>query len=604
MNIQSLMKVWRQWMRPNQAVESFRSQRSKFLSVAFFVIFFIVAIRAITIQVLSPSADNLENLARRQYQTKIDLAPYRGNIYDRRGEPLAISIRRPSFYINPRVFDPNRAQVKKLAKILDMSSKKVQEIADKKSYFAWLARKIDRNQADQINELKIEGLWEISEPSRFYPSGLEMAPLLGNVGIDNNGLSGLELAYEKVLKGDNLTTFRHRDARGKPIYSDTILASPEKTGQNIVLTIDSAIQDIAQTALEKGIAAATAKTGFAIVADPHTGRILALANHMAGKRLDAKEDERQRNFGLADTFEPGSVIKPLLIGKVLDAGLVKMDEVHNTHNGFFQEGSIRIHDDHGAPMMTTEEVIAHSSNIGTFKIVRRLGPERLYKTYLDLGFTQKDQLMGIAGQSRGRLTNPKHWAPSQFANLTFGQGIAVTGLEMVQAYGAIANGGTLMKPYIIDHVESAEGGMVQTNSSEILRRVYSPEAAFKIRQVLQQTVEEGTGSNAKLAEYTSGGKTGTAQKFDVKSHSYPAGLRIAGFIGIAPVSDPHLVIYVVIDEPGAKSGYGGLWAAPVFKEIAEESLRYLNVAPDKVESKDVVAKGAPADAKTRARSQQ
>jgi cell division protein FtsI (penicillin-binding protein 3) len=598
LNIQSLMKLWRQWTRPKQAVESFRSQRSKGLSIGFFVVFAIVAVRAVTIQVLSPSADILENLARRQYQSKIDLAPYRGNIYDRRGEPLAISIRRPSFYINPRVFDPNKEEVKKLAKILNLPPAKVKAIADKKSYFAWMARKLERSQADQINELKIEGIWEISEPSRFYPSGLQMAPILGTVGIDNNGMSGLELAYEKILKGDNLTTIRHRDARGKPIYQDSILATPEKTGQNIVLTIDSAIQDIAQTALEKGLLEAQAKSGFALVSDPHTGRILAIANKSLRPHAGVTEDETLRNFGLADTFEPGSVVKPLLIGKVLDAGLVKMDEVHNTYNGFYREGSIKIHDDHPAATMTTEDVIAHSSNIGTFAIVRRLGPERLYNSYMDLGFTKPEQLMGIAGQSRGRLSRFEKWAPSRFANLAFGQGIAVTAMEMVQAYGAVANGGTLMKPYIIDHIESAEGGMLEARSSEMLRRVYSPEAAFKIRQVLQKTVDEGTGSKAKIAEYTTAGKTGTSQKFDISIHAYSPNLRLAGFIGFAPATDPHLVIYVVVDEPGTKTGYGGTLAAPIFKEIAEESLRYLNVAPDKVVvPKDVLAKGVPNSAK-------
>lgn len=598
MNIQSLKLVWRQWRRPNQAVESFRSQRARLLSIVFFALFFVAAVRAITIQVLSPSSDILEGLGRRQYQTKIELAPYRGNIYDRRGEPLAISIRRPSFYTNPRVFEPSRDQVKALAKILKIPPQKITAISKKKSYFAWLARKIERSQAEQINELRIDGLWEISEPSRFYPGGREMAPILGGVGIDNNGLSGLELSYEQVLKGESLTTFRHRDARGKPIYSDSILASPEKTGKNIVLTIDSAIQDIAQTALEKGIANAQAKSGFAIVSDPHTGRILALANHMAGKRAGVTQDESQRNFGLADTFEPGSVVKPLLIGKVLDAGLVKMEEIHNTYDGYYREGSIRIHDDHGAPKMSTEEIITESSNIGTFNIVRRLGPERLHRTYLDLGFTKKDQLLGISGQSRGRLSPYQKWAPSRFANLSFGQGIAVTALEMVQAYGAVANGGTLMKPYLIDHIESPEGGMLEAHSSEILRRVYSHETAFKLRQVLQKTVDEGTGSHARLVEYTSAGKTGTSQKFDIVTHAYSPTLRIAGFIGFAPVGDPHLVIYVVIDEPGAKTGYGGLWAAPVFREIAEESLRYLNVAPDKVFVKDVIAKGTSTDAKT------
>ncbi|MBC7661771.1 MAG: penicillin-binding protein 2 [Chitinophagaceae bacterium] len=552
-----------------------------------------MSIRAVIILVLSPSADILDKLANGQYQTKIELAPYRGNIYDRRGEPLAISIRKPSFFINPRVFDPTPEEIRKIAKILNQTPQKIKEIAAKKGYFAWLARKVEKTQADQINELKIKEIAEIAEPSRFYPSGFEMAPILGTVGIDNNGMSGLELAYEKILKGDKLTTYRNRDARGKAIYQDSILASPEKTGQNIVLTIDSAIQDIAQTALEKGLLAADAKSGFAVVSDPHTGRILALANHSLKRHAGSNEDESQRNFALADTFEPGSVVKPLLIGKVLDAGLVRMDEQFNTYSGFYHEGSIKIHDDHPLPSMTTEEVITHSSNIGTYQIVRRLGPERLYNAYQDLGFTKPEQLMGISGQSRGRLSHWEKWAPSRFANLAFGQGIAVTAMEMVQAYGAIANGGTLMKPYIIDHIESPEGGMVEAHSSEVLRRVYSPEAAFKIRGVLQKTVEEGTGGKAKIAEYTTAGKTGTSQKFDITTHTYSPKLRVAGFIGFAPATDPHLVIYVVVDEPDAGKGYGGTWSAPIFKEIAEESLRYLNVAPDKVVPEKDKEKVAP-----------
>lgn len=591
MKIQALKQLWKRSLRPNQGVEAFRPSRSHGLSILFFVVFGIIAVRAMTIQIFSPSADILEKIARNQYQTKIDLAPYRGNIYDRRGEPLAISIRRPSFYVNPRAFDPSPAQTKKLSAALNIPSKKIRSLAKRKNYFAWLARKVERQNADAVNRLEIEGLYEISEPARYYPNGRELTHLLGNVGIDNNGLSGLEYGYDKTLMGEKLSTYRNKDARGKLIYQDSLLALPEKTGRNIVLTIDSAIQDIAQKAMVKGLENAQAKSGFAIVSDPHTGRILAIANATRVHSKDVSiEVQDARNYALSNVYEPGSVVKPLLIAKALEAGVVSLDEVHNTYNGVYREDKWKIHDDHPEPSMTTTEVVTKSSNIGTYNIMKRMGTEAVHQAYMDFGFTSSEQMLDFPGQMRGRIDAAKSWKGNRFATICFGQGMTVAALELVQAFSSIANGGSLMKPYLIDHIESPEGVMIESGSSEVLRRVLKPEFASRARSLLQETVESGTGRFAKLTEYTSAGKTGTSQKVDPQTRRYSDTMRTASFIGFAPATDPHLTIYVVVDEPGKRPGTGGLWAAPIFREIAEASLRYLNVAPDKIVQKEDLAK--------------
>lgn len=589
-----LLKKLRRRSKASQATEAFQDGRDRILILIFLACFVIVALRAITIHIFSPSADILENLARRQYQNKIDLSPYRGNIFDRRGEPLAISIRRPSYYVNPRIFDPSAKEIKALSSILGFSPKKIRQIAGRTNYFAWLARKVEIAQAQKINSLGIKGLFEISEPARYYPNGSDLSHLIGFVGLDNKGLHGIELGYDHFLQGEMLTAHHNRDARGDSIYRDSILALPEKTGKNLVLTIDSAIQNIAQVALVKGLERAKARGGFAIVSDPHTGRILAIANAPSGAvdSLQRIRPEHLRNRALTDLFEPGSVIKPLVIGRALEDRLTTMEEVHNTFNGSYKEDGWRrpIHDTHGAPTMTTEEILIESSNIGTYRIIKRLGPEKLASSLKDFGFTQRDQQIGFPAQSFGRIERWQSWHPVRFANIAFGQGFEATGLEVVQAFGAIANGGNLMRPYLVDHIESAEGAMLENHGSEVIRRVLRPSTALQLRQVLQKVVEVGTGGNARLSQYTSAGKTGTSEKVDPATKAYSDHLRIASFIGFAPCVDPHLVIYVVVDEPGNKPYYGGTWAAPVFKEIAEESLRYLNVAPDKLPIKEVLAK--------------
>lgn len=575
------------WKRqPRFQPGAFVSHRAEWIAKSAVLIFCGITLRAITIHLFPSSSDALQNIAERQYQRHLELAPYRGTIFDRRGEPLAISMRTPSLFVNPRVFSVNAKEAIQLGSILQMPPDKVVQIANKKNYFAWLKRRLPKDAAQKAMDLKIKGLYQVMEPARYYPAGFSASHLLGYVGSENRGLMGIEQAYEKTLRGNTVAINESRDARGKTIFLQSAHAAPEKSGQSIYLTIDRAIQEISEKALDHGIKAARAKDGFAIVADPHTGRILAMANSPgfdpnSQKKIDP---ETTRNHAVGDLFEPGSVVKPFVVAHAIAQKKVKITDSFFCENGVLREQTFRIRDSHAAKTLTLPEVLIHSSNICTYKIAKTLGPEKLAETFADFGFGMPTNLLEFPGKSVGRLSDWREWRPVRFANVAFGQGFVTSGLEIVRAYSALANGGTLLEPYIVDKIESSEGETTFVNSTKVIKRVLDPQLAREMRGILQRVVEEGSGKKAHMAEFTAGGKTGTTEKVDPKLKAYSADLRIASFAGFAPVADPHLVIYVVIDEPHIKPYFGGTWAAPVFKEIAEESLKYLNVAPDQVPS--------------------
>lgn len=580
-----ILKAWRKKSRRAPRIQpgSFVDKRGRIIAAGCFVTLGILSLRATTIHLFPPSSESLQSMADRQYQRHLELSPYRGTIYDRRGEPLAMSIRMPSLFVNPRVFQVSRREAQKLGALLDMSPEKVSEISEKKSYFSWLKRKVPKDVAARVAELKIKGLHQVMEPSRFYPSGGAAAHVIGSVGIDNSGLMGMEKQFDRVLRGQTVRVDESRDARGRTIFLQSANAAPEKSGQNLHLTLDKAVQEIAEHALEKGVRQARAKSGFAIVSDPHTGRIMALANYPVfdpnnQKSLDLSAT---RNHALSDVFEPGSVVKPFVVASALANNKVTMDEVFDCDNGVYREPGLRIRDSHPSKTLTVEDVLVESSNICTYKIAQRLGPERLHQTFLDFGLGTPASLLEFPGKAVGRLTPWQNWKTVRFANISFGQGFITTGLEIIRAFGALANGGNLMEPYLVDRIESADGEVHFSHAASVVRRVIEPEVARKMRMALRSVVDRGSGSRAQMAAYSAGGKTGTTEKVDPRTRAYAADLRLASFAGFAPVEDPHLVIYVVVDEPGVKPYYGGVWAAPVFKEIAENTLRYLNVAPDK-----------------------
>lgn len=566
----------------------FHHFRAGMFSVFVFSFLAVLVARAVVIHVFPPSKDSLQSIADKQYQRHLELAPYRGTIFDRRQQPMAISVRKSSYAVNPRVFDPTPKELDTIANILGTSSKAVKEIGEKKSYFAWLARRVSQDAAAELNKLDLAGIYEVTEPARFYPSSSSAAHLIGYVGSENTGLLGLEQQYERDLRGQTVRMSPSKDARGKTIFLTAPNAAPEKTGNNIYLTIDRAIQEITEDALRSGMSTARAKSGFAIVSDPHTGQILALANAPSFDPNDPRGItlEVAKNHAIMDSFEPGSVMKPFVVARALELKSTTVNETHNCENGAFRVGGMTIHDAHPSKTLSTADALIHSSNICMYKIAERMGKERLFQAYRDFGFSAGHTLLGLPGELSGRIPNWKKWIPIQFANIAFGQGLTTTALEIVQAYGAIANGGNLMKPYLIDHIESFDGLVVQGHSAEVVGRVLSPNTARIVRNMLQRTVEEGTGRNGMLDSYTAGGKTGTTQKPDPVTRAYSKDKRIASFAGFAPAQDPRIVIYVFIDEPNGKDSFGGTWAAPVFKQIAEKSLKYLTVPADKTDGND------------------
>lgn len=567
-------------------------------------VFVIIAFRASYLHLFAPSGKSLQALADRQYQLHEDLRPYRGGIFDRREEPLAISIRTPSLAVNPKVFNPDPREVRTIAKLLDMSAKDVQQISIKPGYFAWLKRQVNHKAAAKVMALGIQGIHEITESARYYPAGNAAAHLLGYVGLDNHGLHGLELFYDRELRGQSQRIKGARDARGRRIFTGDDRAEPELPGHSIHLTLDRVIQEIAEEAVRAGAERARAKGAFALVSDPHTGKILAVANHPSFDPNDVRQVkiDQTRNSALLDQFEPGSIIKPFVIAGALEQKRIRPDDLFDCENGVFRVGGVTFRDDHPAGTLSVTDSLVRSSNICTYKIADKMGRRAFHENYLAFGFngnipgaTQDlaSPVPGGAGEASeqnlrappwpsGRVSHYEKWLPIRFANIAFGQGMTTTGLEIVQAYGALANGGNLMRPTLVDRIESADGNILASFHPEVVRRVISPEVANSMRKMLASVVTDknGTGSKAKTTSYTVAGKTGTAQKVDPVRRTYSADKRIASFVGFAPVEDPYLVILVVIDEPRERPAYGGLWAAPVFSEIAQKSLKYLNVAPD------------------------
>ena len=547
------------------------------------ILMIFLLIRGFYLHFTPAESKSLKQIATSQYQRNISLSPYRGSIFDHRREPLAISIKKPSLYINPKIFSPSQQQLKKIAHTLKISRKKLALSANRKNYFAWIKRKISRTQRDIIMKMKLRGLYQILEPDRYYPLSSSIAQLIGWVGTDDNGLFGIERFYDRHLKGSLSNISRSKDGHGNAIFLNRDEAIPEKSGHNIILTIDRAIQEITAQALVQGIKKAGAKGGHAIVSDPHTGKIIAIANYPTfnPNKKEKLKLSHTKNQAIANLYEPGSVIKPLVVAIALDEQSITTQESFFCEKGYYQIDRTKIHDSHKHEHLTPSEIISQSSNIGIFKIATRLGKSKLFSGLVKFGISDRNLHFFPTEQASGKLLTPDRWNLTKFANISFGQGFATTGIEITQAFNTIANGGLLMKPYVIDRIETAEGKVIAFTKSSIIHRTLHPKTADIVKGFLEQTVKKGTGTQAAPSDYSAAGKTGTTEKYDPQIGAYSLTKRIASFIGFTPVDDPVLTIYVVIDEPGKKPYYGGIWAAPVFKEIAEKSLDYLNIAHDK-----------------------
>lgn len=557
----------------------------KFVRSALTAAFGVVVLRA---GELALHADpRLGRLADRQYSSAVELAPRRGTIYDRNGNVLAQSVDVDSIYAEPRRLAGlapavRRKLANELARSLRMEPRVVLERLDSDRGFVWLKRRVSPEIAREVAKLEIQGISSVKESKRYYPN-VEMAGnLLGFAGLDSEGLEGLEREYDSLLKSDAKRYERPRDARGRAYADDaSLFVGEEDSGRELVLTLDQQIQFLADAALRKGVANSQAKAGFVIVEDPRTGEILAMAGqptYNPNAFWNATPDQ-WRNRPVTDVFEPGSTMKPFLISAALEGKFVTPKDIFFCENGKFDVADETIHDSKAHGWLSVAQILQVSSNIGMIKIGRLVGKDTYYQKLREFGFGSKSGI-DLPGEAAGLLQPRARWTTVTLASASFGHGIGVTGLQLINGISAIANGGTLMTPYVVRRVTGTDGSVVRDVEPMPIRRVIPEETAKTVNRLMQNVVSpEGTGAAATLADYTVAGKTGTAQKPDLVSGGY-SDKRIASFVGFAPASDPRLAILVVIDEPKT-SPYGGVVAAPIFREVMEGSLRYLAVPPDR-----------------------
>jgi cell division protein FtsI (penicillin-binding protein 3) len=446
--------------------------------------------------------------------------------------------------------------------------------------FEWVQRKISSKEAEQIKALQLPGIHFLKENRRFYPNSQLAAHLVGFVGLDSKGLEGIEYQYDALLNGANHVMTTDRDALGRGIAMGKVPFKKEDPYRNIVLTIDKSVQHITETELGRGVEKWGAKGGMAIAMDPMTGKVLAMASYPTfnPNQFIQYRSKNWRNRAISDMFEPGSLFKTFLAAAALEEQVVRPSDSFFCENGSYTVYDRTIHDTSKHGWLTFQQIIKFSSNIGASKVGEKMGKERYYRYISAFGFGEKTRV-GLPGEGKGIVHHPRYWPPVALDTISYGQGVSVTGIQLVTALSAIANGGSLMKPYVVEKVVNEKGEVVQCFQPEVVRKVISEETAKKVTALLKVTTEKGgTGEGAVPEGYEVAGKTGTAQKVDSLLGGYSEDRYTSGFMGFAPAQEPKLVLLVVVDEPQGNT-YGGVVAAPIFKAIMEKVLPYLQVVP-------------------------
>lgn len=552
----------------------------------FFVLFFaLVVCRAFYLQVVK--RDHLLKLADRQHQKIVPLTPARGTIYDANGSALAVSVEMDSCFAEPKSIANLDEAAARLSPVLGMSKESLLRKLQGNRNFVWLQRRVTPDVAKRVRALDIEGVGFVKETKRFYPNSEVAAHVIGFTGLDPEGLEGIERRYDATILGGTGYLVTERDALGRDVALKGTVVQNGAMGHNVVLTLDKNIQYIAEKELAKAVDGSGARAGTAIVMEPHTGRILAMANYPAFNlnAHAAYHPSLWRNRAVADSYEPGSTFKVFLIASALEEKVIRSGDWINCEGGSFAIGGRTIHDTHKYGSLSIPEILKYSSNIGSAKIGSRLGASRLYSYLRNFGFGARTGV-DLPGETGGTLRDWNQWYGIDLATVSFGQGVTASSIQLAAAFSAIANGGTLMKPYLVERVIDSEGNVIRSSSAQPVRRVVSEATAKSVARMMEGVaVEGGTGTNAAVEGYRVAGKTGTAQKVDPVTRGYSLTKRTASFIGFVPADRPRLTILVMIDEPKT-SPYGGVVAAPAFSSIALQSLCYLKVPPhDIVRSK-------------------
>jgi cell division protein FtsI (penicillin-binding protein 3) len=525
-------------------------------------------------------------MAEEQYLKEVELPAHRGRILDRIGTELAASADVDSVFANPRLLragepEPPPEVVRALAAALHLERRELVKKLRSQQYFVWLKRRVAPEEARAVRELNLQGvgLGTLKEPKRYYPNRHLAGPVLGWAGLDATGLEGIELAYDRWLRGSRAAIPGLRDARGHQLFTSGVGDLLRDSGHDVYLTLDKFIQFRLEKALEEGVAAARAKAGVAVALDPATGEILAMAslptvnpNDPAGAR-----ERGVRNRAVTDPFEPGSTMKPFSIGAALEAGVIRVTDEWDCEGGKWKVGNATIHDAEPEGTLTTTQVLARSSNICTAKITRRLGKEGLYRFLRKMGFAAPTGV-DLPGERGGLLRGAGSWGEVGFATISFGQGMTATPLQLASALAAYANGGVLYRPHIVKRVVDRKGNVVLARNPEG-QRVVRPEVARTMREMMRAVMlKKGTGEKIDIPGYPVAGKTGTAQKVDPATRRYSPDRWASSFMGFAPYDSPRLVLFVMVDEPQG-SHYGSAVAGPIFVKVMSAVLPYLGVAP-------------------------
>ncbi|MBU4484276.1 transpeptidase family protein [bacterium] len=538
-----------------------------------FVLLFVVLIRGIYLH--SEGNEKVAALANRQYRSSDAVSLRRGKILDMKGRELAISVPVYSVFANPKVMEDKKNTATQLSKYLSISKTDIEAKLKQNKSFVWLERRIYEKTADRIKDLNLKGIDLLREGKRFYPNDDLASHVLGAVGYDSQALGGIEIVYDKYLRSQYTPETYEKDARGKKYYIPRDFEEQSDIG-DVYLTIDKTIQFIAEKELKKTVERWNAKGGVVVVLDPYTGEILAMANYPTfnPNHYSNYDFKYWRNRVVTDVFEPGSTFKVVLAASALEAGVVRKNQKFYCEEGHLKVGRKVIHDTHPYADLTLSEIVKLSSNIGMYKISQLVERDLFYATIRSFGFGQKSGI-DFPGEGAGLVSLPSEWSELQYSNISFGQGIAVTPLQLANAFAAIANGGRLMKPHLVKRIINHTGSVVYEAQHTVLSEPVSLGVSRELIKILEGVVEDGTGRLAESQKYHVAGKTGTAQKADQITGGYSEKYW-ASFVGFAPSENPRLVVLVAIDEPNGNN-YGGVVSAPVFKNIMVESLQYLSV---------------------------
>jgi cell division protein FtsI (penicillin-binding protein 3) len=569
--------------RSNNLVVRWMRVRLLTVSAGLLVAFLLLIARSVQIQFFQ--WQRWAAIANKQVRRNLRFEPRRGDIYDRNGQELAVSIEMESLAANPRAVKDSAASAKQLSAIIKIPAAKLHKQLTKERAFVWLKHYLSPHQVEAVRALKINGLHFVKDNRRYYPNVELAGHVIGFVGRDHIGLEGLEVAQDFLLRGESTTLLPGaKDARGQIIYTHGLPAASEPQGYSLRLTLDNRIQYIAERELAKTIEDFQAQSGTTVVVEPKSGEILAMAVFPSynPNSFSSYDPSIWRNRAVTDAFEPGSTFKIFLVAAALEEGLVHPDDLFYCEKGKYRILNHTIHDLQKFGWLSLEQILRYSSNIGAAKVAEKLGPKRFYRYIKAFGFGAPTSI-GLPGETSGLIRSADEWTPVDLAAAGFGQSLSVSAMQLAMALAAVANDGILMQPLLIKEVLDDQGQVMRRNRPRAVRRVISVTTAQRLKGLLADVLRpDGTGVRAALAHYHAAGKTGTAQKINRYSGSYAEDRYTASFVGFAPVTDPKVLIVVIINEP-KKEFHGGVVAAPTFRRVARKTLHALQVAPDKMD---------------------